>query len=106
MIEASLAILSGNAPGYYKDAPNDYSTINGEFMKKYSALSKGELVAELRSSMEKLLAFIQSLPAEELTASHGVTHHSGGPASVARIVASLAEDYEYHTREIEEWFKV
>lgn len=105
MIESSLAILTGIPPAYYEDAPNDYSTINAGFMKEYSSGSKGELLAELRSTMEKLQAFLQSLPAEELTASHGVAHHSGGPASVARIIASLTGDYDDHTSEIEEWFK-
>jgi hypothetical protein len=30
-------------------------------------------------------------------------HHSGDPATIAKIIDSLAGDYEYHTRQIEEW---
>ncbi len=104
MIEASLSILAGKPPAYYEDAPKDYSTINAGFTAKFSSESKRDLLAELRSSMEKLEGFLSSLPGEELTADHGVKHHSGNPATVAGIIESLAGDYQYHTNQIEEWF--
>lgn len=103
MIESSLSILAGKPPPYYDDAPNDYSNINSGFTKKHSSRSKQELLAELESSMEKFEAFISSLPVEELTADHGVVHYSGNPATVTRIINSLAGDYKYHTRQIMEW---
>ncbi len=53
--------------------------------------------------MEKFEAFIRSLPVEELTADHGVVHYSGKPATVAKIINSLAGDYQYHSRQIAEW---
>ena len=102
MQEASLSILAGMTPAYYKDAPNDYSTINAGFMKKYSSHSKQELLAELKSSFEIFEAFIHSLPTEELGADHGVFHHSGNPATVGKIIDSLESDYQHHTREIRE----
>ena len=103
MVESSLSILAGKPPSYYDDARNDYSNINSGFTAKYSSESRQELLAELESSMEKFEAFIDSLPAEELTADHGVVHYSGSPASVTRIVNSLAGDYKYHTNQIMEW---
>jgi len=104
MIESSLSILAGKPPFYYDDAPNDYSHINAIFTAKHSSRSKQELLADLKSSMEKFEAFISTLPAEELTADHGVIHYSGTPATVTRIIHSLAGDYQYHTRQIMEWF--
>lgn len=103
MIESSLSILAGKAPSYYDDAPNDYSNINSDFVQKHSSRSKSDLLAELESSMVKFEAFIFSLPAEELVADHGVLHYSGSPASVARIVNSLAGDYQHHVRQITKW---
>jgi hypothetical protein len=103
MIEASSSIRAGNPPSYYDDAPNDYSNINASFTAKYSSQSKQELLAELQSSVEKLEKFIDSLPSEELTAHHGVMHHSGEPATIAEIIDSLASDYQDHSRQIEEW---
>ncbi|MEW6029897.1 MAG: ClbS/DfsB family four-helix bundle protein [Chloroflexota bacterium] len=105
MIESSLSILAGKPPAYYEDARNDYSNINAGFTAKHSSRSKRELLAELKSSMEKFEAFIHALPAEELTADHGVVHYSGSPATVGRIINSLAGDYQYHTRQIKEWLK-
>ncbi|MEW6239185.1 MAG: ClbS/DfsB family four-helix bundle protein [Chloroflexota bacterium] len=103
MIESSLSILAGKSPTYYEDARNDYRDINAGFTAKHSSRSKRELLAELESSMEKFEAFIHALPAEELTADHGVVHYSGDPATVGRIINSLAGDYQYHTRQIMEW---
>jgi hypothetical protein len=103
MIESSLSILAGNSPSYYDDAPNDYSNINASFTAKHSSQSKQELLAELQYSLEKFEKFIYRLPIEELTSNHGVMHHSGDPATIAKIIDSLAGDYEYHTRQIEEW---
>jgi hypothetical protein len=103
MIEASSAILGGHPPSYYDDAPNDYSNINASFTTKHASQSKPELLAELQSSVQKLETFLDSLPIEELTADHGVTHHNGEPATVADIIDSLAADYLDHSDEIKAW---
>jgi hypothetical protein len=103
MIESSISILAGNLPSYYDDAQNDYSNINSGFTAQYSSLSKQEPLAELQSSMEKLEAYIHTLRTEELLADHGVVHYSGSPATVTRIINSLAGDYQYHTHQIIEW---
>jgi hypothetical protein len=105
MIEACLSILAGKPPAYYVDKPNDYSTINAGFTRKYSSRSKQELLAELKSSLEKLEAFVLALPEAELAADHGVRHYSGSPATVNRIIASLAGDYQVHTQEIRAWLE-
>jgi hypothetical protein len=104
MIESSLSILAGSPPAYYADVQNNYSTINAGFTAQYSSRSKQALLAELVSSMEKFKAFIHSLPAEELAADHGVAHYGGSPATLAKIINSLAGDYQAHTRQISEWF--
>jgi hypothetical protein len=103
MIESSRSILAGKSPSYYEDASNDYSNINSGFTAQFSSRSKQELLAALQSSMEKLEAYIHTLPAEELSADHGVVHHSGSPATVTRIIDSLTGDYQYHTYQIIEW---
>jgi hypothetical protein len=103
MIEASFSILSGKAPNYYADTPYDYSHINSGFIAKYSSRSKKELLADLNSSLERFKAFVLALPGEELTADHGVRHYSEDPATVTRIISSLAGDYRSHTQQIKDW---
>jgi hypothetical protein len=103
MIDASSSILAGQAPAYYADTANDYSTINAGFTTKYSSHSKQELLSELNSSLENFEAFILALPDDEMLANHGVRHYSGSLATVGKIIASLAGDYQSHTRQIMEW---
>ena len=103
MIEAASSILRGKTPAYYDDAPNHYSTINAGFTTQYLSYSKAELLAELKSSIDSFEAFVFSLPGEELSANHGVHHYNGSPATVNKLIESLASDYQDHTREIKEW---
>jgi len=103
MIEASSSILAGQAPAYYAHTPNDYSTINAGFTSKYSSHLKQELLLELRASLESFEAFILALPDDEMLADHGVRHHSGSPATVSKIITSLAGDYQSHTRQMQAW---
>ena len=105
MIDSSRSILAGKPPSYYDDSKNDYSNINSGFTKKFSSRSKQELLAELKSSMENFEAFIFSLSPKELEADHGVVHYSGVPATISKIINSLASDYQYHTNQILEWLK-
>lgn len=105
MIQASSSILAGKRPSYYEDAWNDYSNLNSRFTAKYSSRSKDQLLAQLGESFAGFEEFVGALPAAELDADHGVRHYSGGPATVNRIIASLAHDYQYHTRQIQEWLE-
>jgi hypothetical protein len=105
MIEASRSILAGNSPAYYADSPNDYRNINAGFTLKYSSRSRQELLADLRASLARFEAFVFALAQDDLTAHHGVRHYSGDPATVTRIIASLAGDYRTHIAQIREWLK-
>ncbi len=105
MIEASSSILAGKSPAYYADSPNDYRNINSGFTTKYSSRSKQELLADLAASLERFKVFVLSLPDEEMTAHHGVRHYGGDPATVTRIINSLAGDYRSHAQQIREWLE-
>lgn len=103
MIQACRSIRLGEPPAYYVDAPNDYRNINAALVKHYASRSRPQLVAELAASMAEFEAYIAGLPASELAADRGITHYSGEPATVGKIVRSLAGDYEHHTLQINAW---
>jgi hypothetical protein len=103
MIEAGKEILRGGKPSYYPDAPNDYKNINGAFVSLYSSRDKTFLLNELAVSLSELEAFVHGLDPSERTADYGVVHYRGGPATIARLIDSLAGDYQYHRNEIQEW---
>jgi ketosteroid isomerase-like protein len=105
MIAAARSILSGQPPAYYADQPNDYRTINAGFTAQYASRSKAELLAELEASLADLQAFVQALPHQALLADHGVRHYRGSPATLSKLLASLAGDYQVHTQEIRAWLK-
>ena len=105
MIQSSISILAGEPPAYYTDAPSDYTNINAAFVEYHSSRSRGQLLAELALSITEFESYVADLPASEMTASHGVTHYSGQPATVAKIVRSLTSDYEHHTRQLNAWLR-
>lgn len=103
MIQASRSILAGEPPAYYADSSNDYRNINAAFVQYHSSRSRSDLLEELRRSLAEFVAFIQSLPVAELQKSRGVTHYSGEPATIAKIIRSLAADYQTHADEMSQW---
>jgi hypothetical protein len=103
MIQACRSIRSGEPPAYYADAPNDYRNINAALVEYYASRSRLQLLAELAASMTEFEAYIAGLPASELAADRGVTHYSGQPATVGKILRSLAGDYDHHTRQVDGW---
>lgn len=105
MIEASAAILRGETPAYYADAPNDYGNINAGFVNQFASRSKAKLIEELRSSKEEFERYIMALDQSELTDSHEVLHYSGRPATVEGIINALAGDYQGHLNEINAWLR-
>jgi hypothetical protein len=105
MIAASRAILKGDTPSYYADFPNDYKNVNTEFVARYASQDKAVLLNELALSFERLTKYIERLEPGEVDADCGVLHYRGGPATVARIIQSLAGDYEHHRQEIELWLE-
>ena len=103
MIESGRDILRGEQPSYYSDSANDYRNINAGFVAKYSTRDRASLLGELAASMQEFETFLHGLKPSELTADHGVVHYGGSPATVARLMDSLAGDYRDHAREITEW---
>jgi len=106
MIQACRSILAGEPPAYYLDAPNEYANINASLVARYSSRSREELLGQTAASMTEFTAYVGSLKPGDLTASRGVAHYSGQPATVEKILRSLAGDYEEHARQIRDWFNV
>jgi hypothetical protein len=103
MIEAAHSILAGEQPAYYADGPNDFGTINRDFVDRRAVSRQQDLLDELVASGRAFVSFVRSLPGEDLEDAHGVRHYRGTPATVAGLVRSLAGDYRGHTAELREW---
>lgn len=105
MVKSGKELLRGEMPAYYPDAPNDYKNINAAFVSKHSSRDKVTLLDELAASMLEFETYVRGLDPSEWDADHGITHYRGGPATVSRLMDSLAGDYHSHTHEIQQWLK-
>jgi hypothetical protein len=103
MIQSGRSILAGEPPAYYADAACDFRNINAAFVAAYSLRGKDEALRQLDSTMREFEAYLADLSAAELSADCGVRHHSGQPATVERLIGSLAGDYALHTNQIRAW---
>ncbi|MFH1186427.1 MAG: DinB family protein [Chloroflexota bacterium] len=93
-------ILSGSAPFYHADGPNDYRTINAEFVAHYSSTDREALLRELAESRRSLKAFLEGVDEQDWSLDSGPQHYRGGPATVGRCVESITADYLEHAKEI------
>lgn len=93
-------ISEGKVPAYHADAPNDYRSLNAEFMARYNSTDRAVLLADLARGRAELLSYLQSVDAQDWEKDFGAKHYRGGPATIGRSVESLARDYVDHAQEI------
>ncbi len=103
MIQSGVSILAGEPPAYYADAPHGFRNINAAFVAAYSFSTKGDALRQLELTMGEFESYIAGLSASQLSSDHGIRHHSGQPATVGKLIGSLAGDYALHARQIREW---
>jgi hypothetical protein len=103
MIQSGRSILAGEPPAYYADAANDFSNINAAFVASYTVRGKKEALRQLESAMKEFESYIAGLSASEMSSDCGVRHHSGQPATVEKLIGSLAGDYALHANQIRGW---
>ena len=95
-----LQITNGTAPFYHVDGPNDYRTLNAEFMRTYNSTDREELLSDLAAGRHELKVFFEGVDEQNWSRDFGARHYLGGPATVARSAESITRDYVEHTREI------
>jgi hypothetical protein len=93
-------IQAGSQPFYHVDAPNDYRTLNAEFIARYNSTDRDGLLAELARGKAELLSYLESVDAHDWDKDFGAKHYRGGAATVSRSVESLTRDYLEHAVEI------
>jgi hypothetical protein len=94
------ALREGAEPFYFYDGTNDYRKINAKFFTQFPSTDKNELLKEITSTYDVLIAYLKTIPENEWELDTGVVHYRGNPATMARCVDSLIRDYGKHRQEI------
>ena len=93
-------IRIGISPFYHVDGPNDYRRENAISIARYASRERSLLLKELVSAKDELAAYVMQLDERDWDKDFGPQHYRGGPATIARSIASLTGDYRDHTEEI------
>ncbi len=95
-------LVQGQAPFYLPQAEQDYAELNAESVARWGGLDRAALLGELRASLDELLVFLTSLPAELWDRDFGVRHRDR-PVTVLWTVGALAQDYVSRTERLRAW---
>ena len=98
-------IKTGISPFYHIDGPNDYRKVNAESIARSNSMDRGMLLEELAGSKDELVAYVTALDEHDWDKDWGPQHYRGGPATIARSIQSLTNDYLDHTEEIVNAYK-
>lgn len=98
------ALREGAEPFYFYDGTNDYRKVNARFFIQFPSTDLNELLEDVTSTKEALMAYLKTIPENEWELDTGIVHYRGNPATIARCVDSLVRDYRKHREEIVEAF--
>ncbi len=97
-------LREGVEPFYFYDGTNDYQKINARLFEQFPSTDRGELLKEIVSTKDALMAYLKTIPESEWELDTGIVHYRGNPATIARCIDSLLRDYRKHREEIVDAF--
>lgn len=103
-LEAAKSIREGRVPTFYDHRDHDWQTYNAMLVKKYKKDSFQELLAAANHSQEKLVAFLQTIPAEDFNRDFGVRFR-GYKVTIQRLLEADVKDAQLHYKQITDFFK-
>lgn len=101
---ATKSILEGQLPTFYEHRDRDWQTYNAILVKKYKMGSFQELLTAVKDSQEKLIEFLQTIPAENFNKDFGVRFREY-KVTIQRLLEAEWKDEQTHLRQITDFFK-
>lgn len=98
-LKAAKEILAGKLPGFYAYYDRDWRTYNARLVKKHKKDDFAALVSLAVESHQKLIDFLQTIPADEFDADKGV-RFKGYRVTIARLLQFESSDEETHYTQI------
>jgi len=103
-LNAIRSVLRNRVPSFYEYHDHDWRTYNALLVKKNKKGSFQELIAAAKNSQQKLIEFLQKIPAEYFNKGFGVRFR-GYKVTIQRLLEAEAEDERIHSRQINDFFK-
>ncbi len=94
-LEAVKEVLAGRKPSFLEHHDRDWRSYNARLVEQYKREEFDELVASIKESHQKLVTFLQSVPAEEYVKRR----------RIVSLLGTETKDEREHCRQIEEFGK-
>jgi hypothetical protein len=101
-MEAAQAILAGELPGFYAHYDRDWRTYNARLVAEYKREDFADLLASVEDSHQKLIGFLETIPAEEFDRDKGV-RFKGYKVTIARLLQTEIDDEKTHHMQVDEF---
>ena len=101
--DAAKNVIAGKLPAFYQYKDRDWQTYNAILVKKYKSNNYRELVATLRKSQRKLVAYLQTIPPEYFNKDFGIRFR-GYKVTVQRLIQADIKDVQIHHQQIVDFF--
>ena len=104
-LAAAGEVLAGELPAFYAHHDRDWQTYNDILVAQHKKAGWGEMVASVQGSHRELVAYVRTIPAEELDWDRGV-RYKGYKVTIARLLQAEAGDERRHAAQIREYWRL
>jgi hypothetical protein len=99
-VEAAQELLEGHRPRFFERYDPGWRTYNSELVARYRLDDWAALLASVEASHQDLLAFLQALPAEDLSRDRGL-RAGRAKLTIAYLLRAEARDEWVHCAQVE-----
>ena len=103
-LAAAKDIQAGKLPEFYAHYDKDWKTYNAALVAKYKRDDFEELLALARDSQGQLIAYLESIPTENIEKDFGVRTGRNYKVTIARLLQAELKDGQEHLEQIREFF--
>lgn len=103
-LAAAKEILAGRVPSFFAFRDRDWKSYNAQLVREHKVADFGVLLERAEESHRRLIDYLQALPADDLTADHGVRRNNRH-VLISRLLAAEASDEETHADQLARWME-
>ena len=97
--QAAAQILRHRVPSFFRHHDHDWVTYNAALVRRHNRGAYRNLLASATNSSDRLLAFLQQIPASKFFQDSGLRSR-GWKVTIARLLAAEANDERTHASQL------